>query len=249
MKTISREQLTSKLRELGIKTGSKIMVHSAVQYLGTPLNGLGEILDSFTEVLGSEGTLVVPAFSFEFAKSKIFDPATTPSTGMGVFSEFVRQIPGAVRTLHPMQSVAVIGRDASRIESFDTLSAFDDGSAFDFMLTNDYKILLLGASIQAVSLVHYSEQRAKVPYRYWKDFPGMIRIDSTWENRTYKMFVRDMVVDPKLNLTPIESKLKKSDNWLETSINYGKASLFSMVSFRKSTDEILKDNPWGLVEK
>ena len=37
------------------------------------------------------------------------DPASTPSVDMGVFSELVRQQPAALRTTHPMQSLAVLG--------------------------------------------------------------------------------------------------------------------------------------------
>ena len=87
----------------------------------------------------------------------------------------MRQQPEARRTPHPMQSLAVVGRYAADLAGRDTPSAFDPGSAFERMLELDFKLLLLGADIQAVSMLHYSEQRADVPYRYWKDFTGQVR--------------------------------------------------------------------------
>jgi aminoglycoside N3'-acetyltransferase len=43
------------------------------------------------------------------------------------------------------------------------------------MLELDFKILLLGADVQAISLLHWVEQRLQVPYRYWKVFRGPVR--------------------------------------------------------------------------
>ncbi len=70
-------------------------------------------LEAILEVIGPEGTLIVPTFNFGFAKGEPYDPLTTPSVGMGAFSEFVRRLPGALRTSHPMQSIAVVGRWAA----------------------------------------------------------------------------------------------------------------------------------------
>ncbi len=121
-----------------------------------------------------QGTLVVPTFNFSFARGESYDPKVTPCEGMGAFSEYIRQHPKALRTPHPMQSLAIIGHSAEDLSGRDTASAFDPGSAFERMLELDFRLLLLGADIQAVSMVHYSEQRAAVPYRYWKDFTGKI---------------------------------------------------------------------------
>ncbi len=120
------------------------------------------------------GRLAVPTFNFGFAHGEDYDPATAPAVGMGAFSEFVRQDVRARRTTHPMQSFALIGDQAEELAALDTPSAFDDGSAVDRMLEMDDKLLLLGANIQAVSALHYSEQRVGVPYRFWKDFSGQV---------------------------------------------------------------------------
>ena len=128
---------------------------------------------------------------------------------MGVFSEFIRQVlPGARRTPHPMQSLAVLGHYATDLTNRDTLSAFDPGSAFERMLELDFKLLLLGADARAVSMFHYCEQRAKVPYRYWKDFTGEVITSTGWQTRTYRMFVRDLEIKPQLTLDPVVEDLE-----------------------------------------
>ena len=89
----------------------------------------------------------------------MFDPATTPSKGMGGFSEFVRTLPGARRSPHPMQSVAAIGPLADVICKTDTASSFDPGGPFSILLECGARGLLLGAPMQSFSLVHLAEER------------------------------------------------------------------------------------------
>ncbi len=245
--TLARQQLDGALHTLGIQAGDGLLVHSAVQFLGKPEGGLPMYLDALQAVIGPHGTLVVPAFSFEFAKTAQYDPATTPSQGMGVFSEFVRQQPAARRTLHPMQSVAAIGAAAEALAGCDTPSAFDDGSAFDRMLQADFKLLLLGADIQAASIVHYSEQRAAVPYRYWKDFAGQVKVGAEWQPRSYRMFVRNMDINPQLRLAPVQAALQASADWKTVALNHGHIAACRLQDFVTATDALLKLDPWALV--
>ncbi len=203
MQEVTQQQVTTCLKALGIVPGDGLLVHSAVQFLGRPVGGLKMYLDAIQEVIGPDGTLIVPTFNFGFARGESFDPLSTPSQGMGAFSELVRQLPEAQRTTHPLQSIAVVGRYAYDLASRDTASAFDPGSAFERMLELDFKLLLLGADSRAVSMFHYCEQRANVPYRYWKDFTGPVRTPSGWQTRTYRMFVRDLELNPQLTLDPV----------------------------------------------
>jgi aminoglycoside N3'-acetyltransferase len=166
---------------------------------------------------------------------------------MGVFSEYVRQLAGVLRTTHPMQSLAVVGTYAEDLCMRDTPSAFDPDSAFDRMLDLDFKILLLGADIQAVSLLHYSEQRIGVPYRYWKDFTGKVVRSSVWEPRIYRMYVRDLDLNPQLSLLPVQNLLEERNQWRSASLNYGKVIVFRMRDFLTAANEILQNDPWALV--
>ena len=197
MLKVNQQQVIHSLQKLGISPGDGLLVHSAVQFLGQPVGGVGMYLEALLTVIGSQGTLAAPAFNFAFAKGEAYDLEHTPSVGMGAFSEFVRQHPLAMRTSHPMQSLAVIGRYAEDLAQRDTPSAFDPGSAFERMLDLNFKLLLLGADERAISILHYSEQRAQVPYRYWKEFHGKVRRGDGWEERFYRMYVRDLELDPR----------------------------------------------------
>jgi len=205
------------------------------------------VFKAIQAVIGAEGTLAVPTFNFGFTHGETFDSQNTPAVGMGVFSEFVRQRPEALRTPHPMQSLAVVGRWAQDLAQRDTASAFDPGSAFERMLELDFRLLLLGSDIQAVSMLHYSEQRAQVPYRYWKGFTGSVLMPEGRVDKTYRMFVRDLDVDARIELYPVQAILEAQGLWASAPLNYGRVSSCRLVDFVAAVDHFLEADPWSLV--
>jgi aminoglycoside N3'-acetyltransferase len=243
LKVLTREYLTSSLIKIGIVEGDRLLIHSAIQFLGKPEGGIDMIYQSLQSMLTPSGTIVVPAFTFEFAKSAEFYTQNTPSRGMGIFSEYVRQLPGSKRTSHPLQSIAAIGYYADDLTSRDTPCAFDEGSAFERMLDLDFNCLLLGANINACSIIHFSEQRANVPYRYWKNLSGLL--DGKYA--IYRMFVRDLELDPLLDLDLIKASLVGQGLWNEVQVNYGTLATFKLQDFRKSADELLSKDPFCLL--
>ncbi len=247
MLEVTRAQVFDALTRIGIQSGDGLLIHSAIQFLGKPADGVGMYWQVISDVLGPDGTVVVPAFNFDFARGVPFDPQNTPSKGMGVFPEYVRKLPQAARTLHPLQSVAAVGHYRDDLTGRDTPSAFDPNSAFDRMLQLDFRLLLLGADIQAASMVHYSEQRAEVPYRYWKKFTGEVKIGDTWVQRSYRMFVRDLEIGPELDLHPIQHLLTERGQWHSEKLNYGWLSSCRLKDFVQAADDLLAEHPWSLV--
>ena len=252
MLEVSRQEVIDCLQQVGIARGDGLLVHSALQFLGRPQGGVGMYLDALDAVVGlygrdPAGTLAVPAFNFAFARGEDYDPASAPSVGMGAFSEFVRQRPTARRTTHPMQSFALIGAQADALADMDTPSAFDDGSAVDRMLSLDFKLLLLGADIQAVSLLHYSEQRVGVPYRFWKTFSGRIKRGGEWQPAEYKMYARDMHIDARLEIYEIETEMRARGLWQSVPLNYGQVAACRLRDFVTVTSDLLTADPWRFV--
>ncbi len=252
MKEVSREQVIDCLKQVGISKGDGLLAHSALQFLGPPEGGIGMYLEALDAVIGLDpanpaGTLAVPAFNFSFAQGDAYDPTTAPAVGMGAYSEFVRQQPNVRRTTHPMQSFALLGAQADHLTGLDTPSAFDDGSAVDEMLNQEFKLLLLGANIQAVSVLHYSEQRVRVPYRYWKTFSGQVRRNGEWQDAEYKMYVRDMEIDARLEIYEIETVMRQRGLWQSVRLNYGQIAACRMRDFVNVTSELLSADPWRFV--
>ena len=266
MKEVTKEQLIEAIKAVGVQPGDGLLVHAALQFLGRPVGGVGMYLEALVETVNCNlgvgqytsqslirnsqfpsGTIAVPTFNFAFARGEPYDPENTPSVGMGAFSEYVRVQPAARRTSHPLQSLAVIGAYADDLAGRETPSAFDPGSAFARMVELDYKILLLGADIDAISLIHYSEQRLNVPYRYWKDFTGLVKTPSGWEERTCRMFARDLDLDPHLTLHPVRDYLLEMGQYHAISLNYGQVALIRMGDFVPAVDRFLAADPYSLM--
>ena len=72
------------------------------------------------ELVGEEGTLLVPLFLFEarniimYKEQKIFDVKRTPSQ-VGLFTELFRRTEGVTRSLHPTHSVAAWGKHSKEL--------------------------------------------------------------------------------------------------------------------------------------
>ena len=273
MKEVSKGQIIEVLKAVGVLPGDGLLVHSALQFLGRPVGDVGMYLEALCETVNCDlgirnyeigdgqedaqslirnsqfafGTIAVPTFNFAFARGEPYDPENTPSVGMGAFSEYVRGQPAAQRTSHPLQSLALLGAYASDLAGRDTPSAFDPDSTFARMVELDFKILLLGADIDAISLLHYSEQRLNVPYRYWKDFTGLVKTPSGWEERTYRMFARDLDLNPHLTLHPVRDYLLENGQYHSLSVNYGQVALIRMSDFVRAVDHFLAADPYSLM--
>jgi aminoglycoside 3-N-acetyltransferase len=120
------------LQRLGFTPGAMIMVHSSFSNVKRRVPDITPemLIRQMQELVGREGTLLMPTFSFRGRQSHYvdththFDVQQTPSS-VGVMTEVFRKMPGVVRSYHPTHSVAAWGRYAK-----DILSTHHLGSTF-----------------------------------------------------------------------------------------------------------------------
>ncbi|HEX4811795.1 MAG TPA: AAC(3) family N-acetyltransferase [Nonomuraea sp.] len=184
---------------LGVARGQVLLTHSSLRSLGPTEGGAGTVVAALRAVLGDDGTLVVPSgtagnsdtsplyraavagmtpeeAAAHRARMPAYDPATTPSHGMGQIAEHVRTRPGALRSAHPQTSFAALGPRAAEIT---------DGHARDCLLGERSPlarlydagalVLLLGVGYDTCTAFHLAE------YRYTAEPP----------RRTYRAVVDD----------------------------------------------------------
>jgi aminoglycoside 3-N-acetyltransferase len=180
---VGRDQLTAELRSLGVRPSQGLLVHCSRPRVGPGAGGAATLLDALIDVAGVEATLVVPAqttlnsltsSAFLGATAGLdaekrsqfvtampgFDPASTPSTGMGAFAEYLRTRPSAVRSSHPQVSFAAIGFRARACMSVHDLDChLGDRSPLGWLYDADAAILLLGAGYSACTAFHLAEYR------------------------------------------------------------------------------------------
>jgi len=222
----------------GVEPGDVLLVHSSLRrtlktYGVTP----EEVLESFLQAVGPEGTLLLPLFNFEFTKGKPFDIRHTPSH-MGILTEVGRRHPEAVRSKHPIYSFAAIGKQAHLFD-VDNFSGYGADSPFGILHRLGGKIAVLDLLDQeSMTFYHYIEEMHNVPYRYHKTFTGCYTDwDGTTQVKTYGLFVRDLdkgvetYVHPMGEILWAEGYYRGSRPWVGTGLRTIRAQeLYDRVS-------------------
>lgn len=134
---------------------------------------LCDILFQLIMELGVE-TVVFPTFTFSYGNKEDFDVRTT-TTKMGMFNEYVRKLPEAKRSVDPMMSVVVFGKEKGLLNITGEKS-LGEGSIFDNLhKAEGVRFLFLGTSLGMCGThMHYVEEQLRVPYRYDMDFYGHV---------------------------------------------------------------------------
>lgn len=174
---ITRAQMTDTFRQAGLIAGDSVIIHSSFRSLGPVAGGPDAVLDALLEVIGPRGNLMLPTFNYTRPLPEpYYDPATTPAR-TGIIVETGRKRPGAVRSLHPTHSVAVIGPDAEALTRDHLIGrAFGIGSPIDRLAQRGGKVLFLGVSHTANSTIHVGEEHAGLPKAGWSDRPLVVRV-------------------------------------------------------------------------
>jgi aminoglycoside 3-N-acetyltransferase len=124
---VTKLDIEDGLKKIGLSKGDVVAVHGSLSSFGRVEGGAETVVDALLDVLGAEGTLVVPTFTYGL---DVYDPKESPSM-VGAISEAVRKRTNALRSLHPTHSVAAIGELADVVtEGHEKVHAFARGSAF-----------------------------------------------------------------------------------------------------------------------
>jgi len=191
---LTRDSLAADLRALGVRSGQALLVHASMRSPGTVLGGAAEVVAALRDAVGPEGTLAVPTgtagnsdtsrlylnrtagmtaeqISRYNAAMPPFDPATTPSDGMGEIAEQVRTTPGAVRSAHPQSSFAALGPMARKLADGHALDChLGESSPLARLYEIGAWILMIGVGYSVCSAFHLAEYRyvANPPTRRYR---------------------------------------------------------------------------------
>jgi len=161
--------LSSQLRELGVRRGGVLLVHSSLRSLGRLAGGAEEVVASLLDALGPDGTLLFPALSYASVLPAWphFDARTTPAC-VGALPEYFRTRPGTLRSIHPTHSVAGAGKDAAELLAGHERDHTPVGphSPFTRLAQADGQILFIGCGLRPNTSMHGVEELAEPPYLY-----------------------------------------------------------------------------------
>lgn len=186
------EKMAEDLKNLGIADGNTILMHSSLKSLGYVNGGAETVIDTLLAVLGEDGTLLIPALSFDTVRpnAPVFSYHDTPGC-VGAISEYFRKRPGVIRSMHPTHSVCGTGKHASEILGRHTESDTPVGKSSPFALLPEYggKVLMLGCGLRPNTSMHGVEELTVPPYLF-RDEPveyTLIDINGKAMKKTYRV--------------------------------------------------------------
>ena len=180
---VTHSQLVDELTALGMAAGQIVMVHASVKAIGKIMGGPNVVVQALLETLAPAGTLMmyvgwedIPDFIADlpqaiqqeyYAEHPPFDPRIARAVrDHGILAEIARGWPGAQRSLNPEASIAAIGAQAEWITQDHPLNyGYGAGSPLEKLVEARGQVLMLGAPLDTLTLLHYAENRARMRHK------------------------------------------------------------------------------------
>ncbi len=171
----TRASLAANLSALGVAAGDVVMVHAGLRSVGPVVGGVNAVVGALLDAIGPEGTLVAYA-DWESGVDDwddphgadaipVFDKRTARAArDHGILAETLRTWPGTVRSDHPDAGVVALGARAEELCADHSLQyGYGEASPFAKLVGLPAKIVMLGAPLDTITLLHHAEHVARMP--------------------------------------------------------------------------------------
>jgi aminoglycoside 3-N-acetyltransferase len=198
----NKKDIVNALKDVGVKQGDILFSHSNLGFFGLPEGGLNEenifsiFYDAIFDVIGDDGLLVVPTFTYSFNSLNnkgVFDYENSESK-MGFFPEMIRKREDSIRTFDPLFSCSLNG-NTEKLFSQNIISTecFGEGSIWELLLKNNAKLCNFNLDVGFSTFLHYCEKVCNVPYRKNIKFSGTSIMRDKTISHTVDYFCRENV--------------------------------------------------------
>ena len=189
---VTWREIAEGLRELGLERGSTVLVHSSLSSFGYVVGGAEAVIKALVEVVGEEGTVVVPTLTGSIRDCPENPPVFSPDKPCwtGRIPETLRRMPGAIRSLHPTHSVAALGAGAEDLVRGHERcwTPCGEGSPYVKLARGGGYILFLGVTLESNTTFHAAEELAQVRYHLQLE-PVRCRIATPEGERTVECMI------------------------------------------------------------
>lgn len=248
VKTTDYDTFVRHLVDLGLRPGDDIFVQGRLTSFGRMEFGVEDIYRALRSIIGDDATIIVPTYRYSL-RDQVFDRQTSPSQNCGVLSEYVRMLPGAIRSNCPMHSHAGMGPKAGMLDMSDGLMPFGDKSDFDVMHRAGFRNLMLGGDFRIAVFVHHVEtMHNDIPYRSWINIPRLrLEPDGTVSPVSCRYYGRtDM--GRELDLGLVRGWMTAAGKSREVPAAYGISTLADLDDIYQVVMKTLRRDPNALLE-
>lgn len=245
-KKFFREDIRGAIEEVGVKKNDKLFIHADLKSFGkvNPHITKEEYIDAFIgalkEVIGQEGILAVPTFSYSFCSGEVYDPEETPSR-VGMLTERFRKEDKVIRTIDPIFSVAIWG-NSRELYKETGIDCFGKESIFQKIYRENFKILFIGETFD-MTFLHFIEQDYGVSYRFIKKFAGKIMVGGELKKYTFDFYVRSLDGSVVYDLDKIVDFLDSKKVLRRNNLGYSQVRLVkAQDAYTEIIDGLKKDS-------
>lgn len=150
-----------------------------------------EYLNLLFKLVDKDCTIVMNCFTWNsFCQNNYFHINKTPSE-VGLASEIFRRMKNVTRSPHPIYSMCAKGPMAEEIMIHKGSTCWGKQTPFEKLVKNHCFCVTIGDYLdKGITLFHRFEEMKKVPYRYFKEFRGVVNFGSGYQQYFTKFFVR-----------------------------------------------------------
>lgn len=177
---LDKNYIKEQLIKVGLKKGDTVLVHSQLLKVGIPEEDVFDLgkyyLDIILEIIGDDGELVLPAFTYSYCKNKVFSPLKDMSSVSSLANTCIRNHIG-YRTLDPIFSYVIVNPESAE-QRFSNVSFDLENGMAGYLSKKNAKYLMIGDLIY-FTLLLACEQQLHTYNRFMKKFSGITKINDT----------------------------------------------------------------------
>jgi aminoglycoside 3-N-acetyltransferase len=252
MNRLDRAQFRRWFERLLEPTDEVVVVYSGIWTFGhqldLPIRDVPRMLiEGMLEALGSERTLLLPSYTYAYARTRSYAPAeSVPETGV-LPQAMWREFP-CVRTRSALNSFLAIGPKAGTLAQVVGATLWGEGSLKCTFERTHARMVTLGIPWKdSLGFLHRIEEAGRVPYRYHKTFHGQWVEGGQTRPWAETMYVRSIEVMPVFVWSRVDELLRAR----------GRVRKAPGPVFIESADaadivaaglEIIADDPYAMLE-
>jgi len=251
----SMKDLHESLIFLGVKRGSNVFIHANLGLLGKsnfPINEVpSAVLSKIEELVGENGSIYLPAFTYSAGRNEIYRPYTTQGLremGSLSYEAFSRSY---LRSMDPMFSVLCYGNKTTALLEGLGNNSFGPKSFFERAMDLNFRMLLFCVGC-GTTFLHEIERQIGVIYRTEKIFNHEIQkaANEAICRNTWRSYVRDLEdKDTEADFRLLSAEFIKHPNVYKVQLGKGYIVSYELNTLKSFVINKLLINPWYLTKK
>lgn len=227
---VTSEEIISTLGTLNLKSKTVIVYSrllSVGQFLGE--SAIKEFLEILKNLVGPDGNVIIPTYTLgTYKEPRVYNHQTSKiiSGSLGIVAS---KDPTFKRTIHPIYSHCVWGKDTEYFLEQDATTNNGENSFFDlFSKKENSYVLMIGINLNGPTLIHHYDQKFNAKGRYLKYFKTKMIIGDNQFDMSFSAYVKDTLFyeNKKVCLHFFHSLLSKLN--LVSELKFGNDYIFGV---------------------